>query len=279
MNRDQKGGNASKGRKIVALVLAGERSATDAVAGVSGVSCKALAPVAGKPMIVRVLNALHETGRMDSVVLCGPDRAAVDACPQLHDVMSRNDISWIPAARGLSDSVRAGLTGIDAGALVLVTTADHALLDADILNYFLDRVIDSRAGVSVGLVEYAIIRRACPGVRRTVLKFAEGGYCGCNLYALDGPRARDVISLWQRTQAYRKRPWRMALGLLGFSALARYLSGHLSMGQARRAILDSTGIALDFINLPFPHAGIDVDTPADLALAEEILRDQPGISP
>lgn len=271
MNRDRKDGSASKGQKIVALVLAGERNTADAVAEVSGVSCKALAPLAGKPMIVRVLNALREAGRVDSVVLCGPDRAAVDGCPQLLDVISRNDISWIPAARDLSDSVQAGLTGIDAGALVLVTTADHALLDGDILNYFLDRVVDSRAGVSVGLVEYAIIRRAYPGVRRTVLTFSEGGYCGCNLYALDGARARDIISLWQRTQAYRKRPWRMILGLFGFGMLAKYFCGRLSLGQAREAILASTGIAMDFINLPFPHAGIDVDTPADLELAEKIL--------
>ena len=64
----------------------------------------------------------------------------------------------------------------------------------------------------------------------------------------------------------------MALGLLGFGALVRYLSGRLSLAQTRRAILDSTGISLNFINLPFPHAGIDVDTPADLELAKQILE-------
>ena len=259
-------------RKIVALVPAGDRSAGDPVAKVTGVTSKVLAPLAGTPLVIRVLNALQSTGRIDSVVLIGPDPAAVDGCPPLQDFIGREDISWVPAGDRLSDSIQAGLAGIDPGALVLVVTADHALLDGEILNYFLDRVIDGRADVSVGLVDHALIRRAYPGVRRTVLKFSEGGYCGCNLYALNGARAREIISLWQRTQAYRKHPWRMALGLFGFSTLLRYLSGRLSLAQTRQAILDSTGITLNFINLPFPHAGIDIDTPADLDLAKQILE-------
>ena len=261
-------------RKIVALVPAGQRQAADPVAIASGVSCKALVPLAGMPMVVRVLNALRATGRIHGMILIGPDAAAVGDCPPLQDCINREGISWIPAGDRISDSVNAGLAGVDADAQVLIVTADHALLDAEMLNFFLDRVIERRADVSVGLVDYALVRRAYPGVRRTVLKFSEGGYCGCNLYALDGARARDIISLWQRTQAYRKRPWRMINGLFGFGILAKYLCGRLRMGQARDAIMNKTGINVDFIQMPFPHAGIDVDTPADLELVQQILRNR-----
>ena len=259
-------------RNIVALVPAGDRGAGDPVAKVAGVSCKALAPIAGTPMIIRVLKALQATGRMDSVVLIGPDQSAVAGCPPLQEFINREDVSWTPAGDTLSDSIQAGLAGIEAGALVLVVTADHALLDGEILNYFLDRAIASRADVSVGLVEHALVRRAYPGVRRTVLKFSEGGYCGCNLYALNGPRARDIISLWQRTQAHRKRPWRMILEMFGFTTLAKYASGRLSLQQTRQAVMEATGINVDFIKLPYAHAGIDVDTPEDLDLAKQILE-------
>ena len=258
-------------RYIAALVPAGDRTASDAVAAAAGVTSRTLAPLAGTPMIIRALNALRATGRIDSIILCGPDREAVESCPALQDFIKREDVSWTPAGASLGDSVQAGLNGIEAEALVLVVTADHALLDEEILNHFLDRVIDRRADVSVGLVDYTLICRAYPGVRRTILKFSDGGYCGCNLYALNGARARGIISLWQRTQAYRKRPWRMVRGLFGFSMLAKYLGGRLSLDQAREAIMKKTGINVDFIELPFPHAGIDVDTPADLDLAEKIL--------
>ena len=257
-------------RKIVALVPAGERGAGDPVAKVSGVSSKALAPLAGTPMIIRVLNALQATGRIDSIVLSGPDRAAVESSPPLQEVLNKDNVSWVPAERSLAGSVQAGLARIDPAALVLITTADHALLDAKILNYFLDRVVDGNAGVNVGLVEYGLVEAAYPGIRRTVLKFSDGGYCGCNLYALDGARAREIISLWEQAQTHRKQPWRMALGLFGIGASARYAGGRLSLDQAREAIMKKTDINVDFIELPFPHAGIDVDTPADLKLAERI---------
>ena len=258
-------------RKITALLLAGERGGVDEVAARSGVSCKALAPLAGVPMIIRVLGALQASARIDSFVICGPGPDAVESCPQLREFIAGDHVTWVPARRDLGGSVQAGLAQTDPDALVLVTVADHALLDAAIVNYFLDGALDSSADVNVGLVDYGRIEAAYPGSRRTVLKFSEGGYCGCNLYALDGARARDIISLWQRAQAHRKQPWRMALGLFGLGALARYACGRLSLQQTREAVNKATGITVDFIEIPFAHAGIDVDTPADLELAEKIL--------
>ena len=258
-------------RKITALLLAGERGGVDEVARRSGVSCKALAPLAGVPMIMRVLDALQESARIDSYVICGPGPDAVESCPRLREFISGDHAAWIPARNDLGGSVLAGLAETDPDALVLITVADHALLDAAILNYFLDGALDSGAGVNVGLVDFGRIEAAYPGVRRTVLKLSDGGYCGCNLYALDGARAGDIVSLWQRAQAHRKQPWRMALGLFGFGALARYACGRLGLQDARDAIMRSTGVAVDFIEIPYARAGIDVDTVADFELVEKIL--------
>ena len=258
----------------VALVLAGERGGVDEVARVSGVSCKALAPLAGVPMIIRVLDALQASARIDSYVLCGPGPAAVESCSQLQAFIDQDAVTWIPARGDLGDSVQAGLAQTEPDATVLVTGADHALLDAGIVNNFLDRAADSGAGVNVGLVDYGLVEAAYPGTRRTVLKFSEGEYCGCNLYTLDGVRAREIISLWERIQTHRKQPWRMALRLFGLGALARYACGHLSLQQTRQAIMKTTGITVDFIALPFPHAGIDVDTPADFELAHRVLEER-----
>ena len=257
--------------KVIALVLAGARGDTDAVAEFAGVPTKALAPLAGTPMIMRVLNALQASERIDAIVLCGPNPSAVESCAQLQDCIKQDRVSWLPAADDLGDSVQAALAGIDLGSTVMITTADHALLDVTIIDYFLDKVSARQADVSVGLVEYDQIRSTYPDAKRTTLKFTEGEYCGCNLYALTGARARDIIPLWQRTQTHRKQPWRMALGLFGISALAKYACGRLSLEQTRQAALEATDIKLDFVNLPFPDAGIDVDTPEDLKLAEKIL--------
>ena len=272
MSSARKDGDA---RTVSALVLAGARGATDEVAGAAGVPAKALVPLAGTPMILRVLDALRASERVDSIVLCGPNPPAVESCAPLQDVINRAGITCIPAGDDLGASVQAGLDCIDLEATVMITTADHALLDVDIIDYFLEKTAALRTDVSVGLVEHALVRAAYPEVRRTALKFAEGDYCGCNLYALSGARARDIVSLWQQTQAARKRPWRMVLGLFGVRALIGYISGRLGLEQARRAVLQSTGLTLDFVNLPFPHAGIDVDTIEDMELVQRVLGSGP----
>ncbi len=256
---------------VVALLLAGDRTDDDAVARVSGVPCKALAPIAGIPMIIRVINALQASRRIASWVLCGPSQAALDDCPQLQQFTAQDNVTWLPAGKSLSGSVQAGLEKIDPAPLVLITTADHALLDAGTLGYFLDRVGESRADVSVGLVRYGLIKATYPEVRRTVLRFSNGGYCGCNLYAVSGARGRDIISFWRRIETNRKKPWLMAVRLFGLGALTRYFCGRLSIEQTSQSILKATGITVDFIELPFAHAGIDVDTPEDKELVEKIL--------
>jgi GTP:adenosylcobinamide-phosphate guanylyltransferase len=60
-----------------AVVLAGDRSAGDPVARATGVSSKALTPVGGRPMVLRVLDALEAAREIENIVLCGPARSAV----------------------------------------------------------------------------------------------------------------------------------------------------------------------------------------------------------
>lgn len=258
-------------QRAVALVPAADRSAADAVARAAGVSCKALAPVAGTPMIMRVLDALQSCERVDSCLLCGPSQAAVAACPPLQRHIQQYDVAWLPPEENLGDSVRAGLEKIGAAPLILITTADHALLDGAMLDRFLERAAAAAAAVCVGVARHDLVQAEFPRSRRTVLRFADGDYCGCNLYAIAGVRSRDVVSAWSRVEKHRKNPLRMARELLGAVALARYSCGRLSRAQACRALLKKTGVMADFIELPYPRAALDVDTPADLQLAEQLL--------
>ena len=259
------------GKKVVALVLAGDRPGADAVAKATGASCKALAPVLGTPMLLRVLEALQACERIGSCVLVGPSRQALESCPPLRQFAAQSQVSWLPGADSLSGSAQAGLADIAPGAPVLITTADHALLNGPMLEHFLEQALASRADLSLGLAQYDLLKEAYPEARRTVLRFADGSYCGCNLYLVANARGRSLIPLWRQAEAERKNPRLMVAKLLGWGAVARYVSGSLSLDQASQAIFDSAGARLGVVEMPFPQAGIDVDTPADLALAEKIL--------
>ena len=80
-------------RSWAAIVLAGDRRADDPLVIASGRGCKALLEIAGRPMLMRVLEALQSTDCVASVLLSGPAREAVDsalsAVPPLPSRMPR----------------------------------------------------------------------------------------------------------------------------------------------------------------------------------------------
>src|SRR5690606_22909823 len=124
---------------------------------------------------------------------------------------------------------------------------------------------------AVGLVRHDDVLAAYPDTRRTVTRFRDGGYCGCNLFALPAPAGRRLVPLWQRVEESRKQPWRVLAGLLGPRAILDYTLGRLSLPEALERLSARLELRAGAVILPFPEAGIDVDSTADLALAERIL--------
>ncbi len=256
---------------MTALLLAGDRTGNDPLTATSPSRSKALISLLGIPVIMRVIHALQACDRIRRYVLCGPSELAMNECVALQQLIQQDHITWLSHREDLPASVLAGLDSIEAHSTTLITTADHALLDADVLNYFLDEAFANDADVSVGLVSYSLIKARYPQVRRTVHRFSDGAYCGCNLYVVSSQSGRDMISHWRRVEAERKKPLQMAIKVLGFKALLKKLCGFLSLEQAQQSIFERTNIKVAFIELPFAHAGIDVDTIEDKELVERIL--------
>jgi GTP:adenosylcobinamide-phosphate guanylyltransferase len=151
---------------------------------------------------------------------------------------------------------------------VLVTTADHALLTPAMVEEFTAAAGD--ADVAVGVVERRNLLGAYPGNRRTWLKFRGGAYSGANLFALTGDRARAALRLWATVEQDRKKGWKLvaAFGpLLLVRALTRSITLEAGLAAAGRRL----GLAARAVVLSQPEAAIDVDKPADHALAERIL--------
>jgi hypothetical protein len=92
----------------------------------------------------------------------------------------------------------------------------------------------------VALAPYEVVREAYPGTRRTVLKFSDGRFCGCNLFAFLTPRGREMVKIWRQVENDRKNPIRV-IGLVGWGAMARYALGVLSLADGVRRISRQTG--------------------------------------
>ncbi|HSF95862.1 MAG TPA: nucleotidyltransferase family protein [Thermohalobaculum sp.] len=241
-----------------AVVLAGSRGPSDPVAEAACVSHKAFADVAGRPMIARVLDTLAASpsiGRV--VVVIEPD------APPLPEGVERLDAAPSPARSAL-----AGFERLDVP--VLVTTADHPMLTPAMVEHFLAQAAATGADVAAGVAERSVVEQAGSTARRTYLKFRDAQISGCNLFALMTPRARAALTFWQRLEADRKRPLRMARAI-GIGTLVRYLLGVLTTDGVANALGRAAGCRAAMVRMPFPEAAHDVDKASDLEFARRFL--------
>ena len=258
------------GQSVMALVLAGARSSKDPVAQVAGVPNKVLAQVDGEPMIIRVLRTLGGSPTIEKRVLCGPSWEVVKGNPFLENLVESGKVEWVEPALGPSLSVVKCLDQNPDRFPLLITTADHALLTVEMVEYFLREAKREKVDVAVGLVPHSLVASAYPQTKRTAIRFKGEGVCGCNLFVMFTPKARKLADFWNNIERERKHPLRLIRTLGGWT-LVRYVLGWLSLSEALGQLGRRLDLHIKEIFLPFPEAAIDVDTPDDLALVEKIL--------
>jgi GTP:adenosylcobinamide-phosphate guanylyltransferase len=243
-----------------ALVLAGARPEADPVAAYAGVSHKALIELAGQPLLARVVGALEGAG---------VSRIAVSASdPQVTALATRLGCEMLRAEAGPSLSALKGIEAL--GTPVLLTTSDHALLQAEWIAQFLADASQA-ADVSVLLARRDVVEAAAPGTRRTYLKFADDEWSGCNLFLVRSDRGLGAIRLWREIEADRKRPWRI-IRRLGPLTLVRYLMGRLTLAEALQRLGRLCGAQVAAVPSQFGLAAVDVDKPADLELVRALVN-------
>lgn len=250
------------------LILAGSRGPDDPMAKATGVEHKALIPVAGTPMLLRVIAALAATPEVSRLIVCIEAPQLVRALPGLDAACAGKALELFDAQGSPSRSVSAALAQY--GTPLLVTTADHALLQAEWVSHFIQH---QPAGVdaTVALARADVVMAAAPQTQRTFLRFADGHFSGCNLFHFATPKAAALTALWVQVEALRKQPVKM-LRLLGISYALRYQLGWLKLGAAlARLGTLAGGVRAAVVEMPFGRAAIDVDKMADLELVEQLL--------
>ncbi|MCE2573977.1 nucleotidyltransferase family protein [Komagataeibacter sp. FNDCR2] len=249
------------------LILAGSRPGrADPMAQAAGLSHKAALPVCGIPMISRVIKALQAVKTIGRIAICIEK-------PEVLDGLVPDDVTFIAPAAGPSASVLKALDTL--GTPLLVTTADHALLEPQWVSAFVQAAQDSGCDVAAGIAMEPDILRDVPGTRRTMIRLADGAFSGCNMFLFRTPAAQGVIRLWQKLEAERKNPLRMAR-ILGLGILLRFVLRRLTRADVCRRIGRLSGARVALIPLPFGRAAVDVDKPADLELVTRLLSTAPA---
>ena len=244
-----------------ALILAGSREERDPMAGLAGYRHKALIEIAGKPSLLRVIEAVREGGASEILVSCNhPDVVAL---------AQQAGARVVATAASPSRSVMAAIAGREGP--LLVTTADHALLRPEWVRDLIEGT-RSDSDLALMMAHKDVIEAALPGSRRTYYRFADGGWSGCNLFYLRTERAHRLVEVWQAVEQERKKPWRVA-GRLGWRNLLDYVLGRLTMAQAVERVGRRFGLAAQLVPARNGLAAVDIDKPEDLAEVLALVAD------
>jgi GTP:adenosylcobinamide-phosphate guanylyltransferase len=247
-----------------ALVLAGSRPGPDPFAQAHGTDLKALIPVGGVPMVARPVQALLATPEITQV------RVLAQQLDRIAEVLPTDErLSVEPSGATIAATLATFLADPSTRYPLLVTTADHALLDPAMIAEFCAKA--GGVDLAIGLVERARLMARLPTTKRTWLHFRGGAYSGANLFAFGSAKAVTAVELWRSVEQDRKKGWRM-IGALGPLALFGAALRLRTIDQTLASMGRRLGVTIRKIELADPLAAVDVDKPADHELVTAILE-------
>ncbi|GLK81343.1 NTP transferase domain-containing protein [Methylopila turkensis] len=265
---------------LTALVLAGERDGRlDPLAADAGVRLKALAPVAGRPMIAHVLDALAASHRVGEIRVCVNDGAGLGELPEVRRLAAAGRLRLAPARPNLVDSVLAAVEG--AAFPVLIVTADSVLLTPDAIAEFDIAARRRGAEVAVALARRESVLGVHPDGQRKFYRCSDGAFSNCNMYWIGEPTALAAAELFRSGGQFVKHPMRVvgALGLRGVLELVRFRFGLSALEASFRRLSGRFGLRILPIVISDGAAAIDVDHARSLRVAEEVLAFRAGQRP
>jgi len=259
--------------KFRSVILAGERPGGSPLSHAFNVAASVMVPVAGKPALARVIDAIEGSRSVGGGIICGPAADVVSKDRALRELLNHPGFEWLEPAGGPAASALSAVRKLDHYP-TLLTAGDHALLTGEIADAFCRQALDAGAGnrydLIIGFVPYQLVLDAWPESRRTVLKFSNGRYCGSNLFAIMSPQGGRALEFWRQAEADRKKPWRIARRF-GLIALVLYLLRLLSLERALTGLSKAAGCRIGHVAVGFARAAVDVDSIEDQTLAEKIL--------
>jgi len=249
--------------KYSALLLAGSRPGGDRFAARYGVKMKALIPLAGEPMVLRPLRALLDSKRVAEVRVLTQEPDDIAAV-----LPDRARWSVEPSSGTIAETLERVCQAPSARWPMLVTTADHALLDVGMIEQFCAEA--EGVDLAIAVVSKSNLMKRLPQSRRTWIGFRRGRYTGANLFAFGSAKALKALALWRSVEQDRKKGWRLLLtlgwpGILGLLRLR-------TLDQTLDAMGRRLGLTLRAVRLDDPLAAVDVDKPQDYDLVAAILK-------
>jgi CTP:molybdopterin cytidylyltransferase MocA len=252
---------------VAAVVTAGQSAEEDnPLAEYTQAKSKALIPIAGKPMITYVVDALAESRYIQHIVVVALDPAA--------EVQFAAPVDYLPDAGGLLANTEAGIrhaqTHYPDIEAVLLSGCDVPTITPAIVDDFIEECFRTDHDLYYSIVERSVMEMRFPGSNRSYVHLRDGDFAGGDIMLFRTNTAFSQRDLWQRLSKARKNALRQA-SMLGTGIFLKLLTRRLTIAQAEQhayKVFNLCGRAVPFC----AEVGMDVDKPHQLEIVRAELE-------
>lgn len=248
---------------VPAAILAGGHK-QEQVAKAFGLSHKALVPVAGKPLVRWVAEALQGAELVGPVVVATELAEVAAALPEGLETVR-------PAGSAFLDTIEAGFRHFPSAERMVLVTCDLPLLTPAAVDDFTRRALDSGAELCYSIVRGDRLESNSTGTKRTLIRLQDGACTGGNIVCL----SRHFVEQEGRRVALafsgRKNPVKLA-GLLGLGFIWGLLRGKLTLPQIIDKAQRIMHVPVAVVDSEYPEVCFDLDKVEHVAVAEKALK-------
>jgi len=228
---------------------------------------KALVPIAGKPMITYVVNALAGSRYIRHIVIVALDPSS--------EVQFPVPVEYVPDAGDLLSNAEAGLQyaldhypDLDA---MLLSGSDVPMITPAIVDAFVEECLRTDHDLYYSIIERSVMETRFPESRRSYVHLREGDFAGGDIILIRPGLIVSRRDLWQDLAGARKNALRQAR-LLGLWTLFKLATRRLSLAEAERRACRALNVRGRAIPFPYAEVGMDVDKPFQLEIARAELE-------
>jgi GTP:adenosylcobinamide-phosphate guanylyltransferase len=227
---------------------------------------KALLPIAGRPIIDYVLQALMEAESVDDIVIVGLESGSIgDRGSSLKFVADQGNM------------IANGMAGLESLKERRPDTRHVLFASSDIpaaTGAMIDGVVDMCRPLDKSayyfMVDKIILEQFFPGSNRTYVRLRNMQVAGADIVIADARLADSNTQLFQDMSVARKKPWKMAR-IAGLTTILALLLHRLTLQGIEQRATWVLGQPVSVGLTQYPQLAMDVDKPEQLSLFRDLL--------
>jgi NDP-sugar pyrophosphorylase family protein len=228
---------------------------------------KAVIPIAGKPMITYVVDAVAGSRYVKHFVIVALDPAV--------EVRFSVPVDHVPDAGSLMANAEAGLQyaldhypDLDG---VLMCSSDVPTITSSIIDTFIEECFRTDHDLYYTVVERSVMETRFPESRRSYIHLTEGDFAGGDVFLIRPSLNVSHQELLQELASARKSVLRQAR-MIGLRIFLKLVLRRLSLDEAVQRVSQVLNMNARVIPFPHPEVGMDVDKPFQLEIVRAELE-------